>query len=191
MPWCDPENLNCPLHPDNDQHLLFCGQRDEPYIQFLKMVRSRVATWTLVTERQNFNFRHLQESTNIDVKSLDMLKQAFRVYQHSQVIANGGKRCEAKATSALPETDKQFCTKCAVHTDECKGDPRGNGVKDKDWCHKNCIVVETDPRSEADLIYDKALKDEVQKALSEQSLAVLKGKLKVVCGTLSLSLSFR
>ena len=76
--WCRPEKLECPLHKDHKDHKLYCGEKDDYFIDFLKTLRERVEARARVNERDTHSLRHLRGERRIDELALHGYAELYK-----------------------------------------------------------------------------------------------------------------
>ena len=165
--WCKPQDINCPFHPEHPEHESYCGVTDESYINFLLMLRSRVASVTHVTERQDEDFRLLQEQVQIKKKAHRQLEAMYRSFNFSAALTQGADTCKP---SGGKKKDVKKCQMCDVGEAGCAnptGSTPGGMSYSNNWCHKHCSIKKTKPVPEDTQLsrkvgtYLKRLGDEV------------------------------
>ena len=72
--------------------------------------RSRVLAWTLTRERQNYDFKTIQDSVGIESKSQTMLQEAFRNFERVTTHMGKEKELEEKIREQLSNATIRLMT---------------------------------------------------------------------------------
>ena len=186
MLWCDPEEKGCPFNPAHDDHELYCGPSNKDYVDFLKILRSRVESWSRNTEKENEAMRVLQQQNKIKSETFKMLQKAFAHFQHATALIHGGRQAGCKENSdSAPDLAKKNCAACQVTNDACVGNPVGVATADKldttNWCGDNCAIAA--PKKLPNKAAEANIMSKVKAMLSKLTLEVMEGNAQEVCSS--------